>query len=124
MTTLKEHRIKESKRHGMDRNESEKEEKGRYINDMKEVSKERYGIKEICAEFENIIRKISSISIKKDFVQEDENLLEVIKRNFEEYLNLVKEEVKKGREPRQTAHTEATKAKKSENDQGVTTNHG
>lgn len=57
---------------------------------MKEVSKENYGIKEICAEFENIIKKIINSNIKKNFVQEDESLLEEIKRNFEECFNLVK----------------------------------
>lgn len=67
---------------------------------MKEVSKENYGIKEICAEFENIIKKIINSNIKKNFVQEDESLLEEIKRNFEECFNLVKKEVKKGKESR------------------------
>lgn len=67
---------------------------------MKEVSKENYGIKEICAEFENIIKKIINSNIKKNFVQEDESLLEEIKRNFEECFNLVKKEVKKGKNSR------------------------
>lgn len=67
---------------------------------MKEMSKENYGIKEICAEFENIIKKIINSNIKKNFLQEDESLLEEIKRNFEECFNLVKKEVKKGKESR------------------------
>lgn len=67
---------------------------------MKEVSKENYGIKEICAKFENIIKKIINSNIKKNFVQEDESLLEEIKRNFEECFNLVKKEVKKRKESR------------------------
>lgn len=67
---------------------------------MKEVSKENYRIKEICAEFENIIKKIINSNTKKNFVQEDESLLEEIKRNFKECFNLVKKEVKKGKESR------------------------
>lgn len=42
---------------------------------MKEVSKKNYEIKEICAEFENIIKKIINSNIKKNFVQEDKSLL-------------------------------------------------
>lgn len=64
------------------------------------MSKENYGIKEICAKFENIIKKIINSNIKKNFVQEDESLLEEIKRNFEECFNLVKKEVKKRKESR------------------------
>lgn len=50
--------------------------------------------------FENIIKKIINSNIKKNFVQEDGSLLEEIKRNFEECFNLVKKEVKKGKESR------------------------
>lgn len=85
-----------------DRNEREKEEKERQdIHDKKEVSTEKYEIKEICAEFENIIKKIIKANVNKNFIQED--LLKEIERNLEECYNLIKKEVKKGKETLQKA---------------------
>lgn len=61
------------------------------------MSTEKYEIKEICAEFKNIIKKIIKANVK-NFIQEDENLLKEIERNLEECYNLIKKEVKKGKE--------------------------
>lgn len=84
------------------------------------MSKEKYEIKEICAEFENIIKKIIKANVNKNFIQEDENLLEEIERNFEKRYNLIKKEVKKGKETLQMAQKEAKEADKGENDIGKT----
>lgn len=100
-----------------DRNERKKEEKERQdIHDKKEVSTEKYEIKEICAEFENIINKIIKANVNKNFIQEDENLLIEIERNLEECYNLIKKEVKKGKETLQKAQKEAKEADKGDND--------
>lgn len=62
------------------------------------MNTEKYEIKEICAEFENIIKKIIKANVNKNFIQKDENLLKEIERNLEECYNLIKKEVKKRKE--------------------------
>lgn len=93
-----------------DRNVRDKVEKEKQVlKNKKEISKEKYDIKEICIEFENIIKRISNV--KNTFKQEDENLLEGIKKSFEEQFNFVKKEVKKGQQPQREAQKVALETK-------------